>query len=398
MRVDYRKELSLAFGDYCEVFDGMDNTSKQRSVPCIALYPCCNATGSWIFYSLESQKRLRRTTWKKMVTSEDIVKRMNALVEGSSEENGETVEKVLGEQIAEKEIAVDPVGPDEAPSEDPVLEEPREEPSEDLISDLENRNDVPELEPAGDDESDDEAEDDETSDSEDEEEQDISGQQLRRSERLRARTRRPVRYAVHTKLKAGSHNDEEINTMIAKAEKEEIELVFQDLKAVQIVRKEEIPNGVPTFGTHLFTIEKFKADGSTDKCKSQLVAHGNEQDTSLYPDRSSPTAQMHAIMKCLTVAACNPQYEIAKLNVKGAFIQTEMSGTPVYVKCTGKLRNKILKIFPSMETYLGSDRILYGILRKALYGCIQASRLWYLTVTIFKGHWICEFGDGTLCI
>jgi hypothetical protein len=142
--------------------------------------------------------------------------------------------------------------------------------------------------------------------------------------------------------------------MIVKAEKEEIELVFQDLKAVQIVRKEEIPRGVPTFVTHLFTIEKFKADGSTDKFKSRLVAHGNEQDANLYPDRSSPMAQIHSIMMCLTVAACNPQYEIAKLDVKGAFIQTEMSGTSVYVKCTGKLRNKILKIFPSMKTYIGA--------------------------------------------
>jgi hypothetical protein len=53
MRVDYRKELSLAFGDYCEVFDGTDNTSKQRSVPCIVLYPCCNATGSWFFLAWE---------------------------------------------------------------------------------------------------------------------------------------------------------------------------------------------------------------------------------------------------------------------------------------------------------------------------------------------------------
>jgi hypothetical protein len=42
--VDYGKELGLAFGDYCEVFDGMDNTSKPRMVLCIALYPCSNST------------------------------------------------------------------------------------------------------------------------------------------------------------------------------------------------------------------------------------------------------------------------------------------------------------------------------------------------------------------
>jgi hypothetical protein len=36
-----------------------------------------------------------------------------------------------------------------------------------------------------------------------------------------------------------------------------------------------------------------------------------------------------------------------------------------------------------MERYLGSDRILYGVLRKALYGCVQASRLWYLKLSQF---------------
>jgi hypothetical protein len=170
-----------------------------------------------------------------MVTSEEIIKHMNALVEGSKKEIGETVEQVLGKQIAEQDTTANIVEPNEDPSEDPELEEPREEPSGDLVlgvpsenptGDIRLRDDVPELEAAGDDESDDEAEDDETSDSEDEEEQDKSGQQLRRSERLRAGTRRPVRYAAHTKLKTGLHNNEEINTMIATAEKEERTNIF----------------------------------------------------------------------------------------------------------------------------------------------------------------------------
>jgi len=40
IKVNYKKELELAFGDYVEVYDGTDNTSKPRSIPCIALYPC----------------------------------------------------------------------------------------------------------------------------------------------------------------------------------------------------------------------------------------------------------------------------------------------------------------------------------------------------------------------
>ena len=38
IKVNYKKELELVIGDYCEVYDVTDNTSASRSVPCIALY------------------------------------------------------------------------------------------------------------------------------------------------------------------------------------------------------------------------------------------------------------------------------------------------------------------------------------------------------------------------
>ncbi len=44
MKPDFWKELSLRFGDCCEVYDGTDNTTKGRSAPCIALHHCCNST------------------------------------------------------------------------------------------------------------------------------------------------------------------------------------------------------------------------------------------------------------------------------------------------------------------------------------------------------------------
>jgi hypothetical protein len=158
---------------------------------------------------------------------------------------------------------------------------------------------------------------------------------------------------MHTKLRKGKHNNEDTNIEIAKAERAEIELVFKDLKAVEPVKKEEIPMGISAFNTHLFTVEKFKADGTRDKFKSRLVAHGNGQDSTLYPDCSSPTAQMHSIMTCLTMAANNLQYGIVELDVKGAFIQTEMSGTPVYMKCTVKLRDRILDTLPELGKLCG---------------------------------------------
>jgi hypothetical protein len=97
---------------------------------------------------------------------------MNALVDGAVAENSGTIEQILGEQIT-PELANDPNG---EPSTDPKAEEPREIPlegsaqgklNETSSEDPVNQDDVPDLEPAGEDESDDEEEE---SDSEEEEE------------------------------------------------------------------------------------------------------------------------------------------------------------------------------------------------------------------------------------
>jgi len=60
VKVNFKKELELAFGDYCEVYDGTDNTSASRSIPCVALYPTSNSTGSWEFMNLSTKQRVRR--------------------------------------------------------------------------------------------------------------------------------------------------------------------------------------------------------------------------------------------------------------------------------------------------------------------------------------------------
>jgi hypothetical protein len=71
---------------------------------------------------------------------------------------------------------------------------------------------------------------------------------------------------MHTKVRKGTHNNEIANALIAKAERKEIELVFRHLKAVEPVRKKMIPTEIPAYNAYLFTVKKFKADGSRDKC------------------------------------------------------------------------------------------------------------------------------------
>jgi hypothetical protein len=66
--------------------------------------------------------------------------------------------------------------------------------------------------------------------------------------------------------------------------------------------------------------------------KWRFIANGNEQDQDIYPDRSSPTVAVHSIMTALMVAAGNPCIKAAKIDVKGAFIQTKMVGLPACIQ------------------------------------------------------------------
>jgi hypothetical protein len=141
------------------------------------------------------------------------------------------------------------------------------------------------------DDSDDEMEIDE------EEEQEIIAPH--RSERIRRGVDKPSRYAAATvKLREGGHNEEKKNAEIRAAKMAEIKQVFEELQALEPVDKEKIPEGIKPLGCHLFMVEKFDANGPHEKYKSRLVLLGNEQDTSLYPDRSSPTVSVHAILTC----------------------------------------------------------------------------------------------------
>ena len=108
----------------------------------------------------------------------------------------------------------------------------------------------------------------------------------------------------------------------------------------------------------------------------------------MFPDRSSPTAALHSLMACLAVAAHNKVEKLGKIDVKGAFIQTEMEGPPLYIQCDKNLTRLIVDVLPGIKKYVTARGTLYCQLLKALYGCVQASKLWYKKLTKF----LCEQG------
>jgi hypothetical protein len=125
-----------------------------------------------------------------------------------------------------------------------------------------------------------------SSDDEDDESVEVDSAQeverFRRSKLIRKDVEKPSRYAVATeKIRSGDKQDAQKNEEIKKVNLAEIKQVFQELEALEPVERLQIPANVKALGLHLFTVEKFTAPGEHEKFKSQLVSHGNEQDTLL---------------------------------------------------------------------------------------------------------------------
>jgi hypothetical protein len=74
------------------------------------------------------------------------------------------------------------------------------------------------------------------------------------------------------------------------------------------------------------------------------------------------------------------KYSVAKVDVKGAYIQMEITGLPMYMKIDKKLTSAVISILPELHSYVTMEGTLYTRLLKALYGCIQSGQLWYAKI------------------
>ena len=81
IKIDFRKELNLSFGDCVEAYENTDNTSAARSAACIALYPIGNAAGSWTLWKLDSNCTVQRTRYVKLVTTDTVIDKVNRIAE-----------------------------------------------------------------------------------------------------------------------------------------------------------------------------------------------------------------------------------------------------------------------------------------------------------------------------
>jgi len=121
-KIDYKREFMLGFGDYyIEAYNlkVKANSMRQRSEPCIALYPSANISGSWVLWNLNTGEcYVRRTHWKKLPMPDMIVSKMNELAGIRKIEKG-AADPIV--QSISKDDFVEPREPMMVPNQNPTI-------------------------------------------------------------------------------------------------------------------------------------------------------------------------------------------------------------------------------------------------------------------------------------
>jgi hypothetical protein len=374
---DCKKELGIGYGDYCEVYDPKikSTSSGPRTEPCIALCPTGNANGSWIFLSLRSKRRVRRSNWEKMVTTELVIDAMNEYSRADTDATPVTDEDeddING--VAEPLTAVVESVPtvDEDDKSVQQDEEPLLAPHQ--LTDTELNDVEPEVELP--DEQEFHVEQDENP------VQSVVPPQ-RESARVAGGVRRPKRYqAFHTSVKRGlqEHGADAYKAIVA-----ELRQLLCEKKALVPVHRGELSARQlkRAIRSLMFLKTKFDGLGRFEKIKARLVANGKQQDRTLYPDTYSPTVALQSVLMCLTIAAAEGR-QVCAVDIGGAYLnadRTSDAGDEIIMELEPMLVGILAKVAPEIKPYVDGKGRLLVKLSKAMYGTLDAAKIWYEKLT-----------------
>jgi hypothetical protein len=111
-----------------------------------------------------------------------------------------------------------------------------------------------------------------------------------------------------------------------------------------------------------------------------------------------PTVAIHSVLAALGLASTKPWWIVVKIDIKGAFVQTPMTGETIYMRLDPKMTKYAVGLYPELVEMVEKDGCLYMEMLKAMYGCIQASALLYALIKKFLEDLGYEASEVDPCI
>ena len=440
MRMDYARDLSLKFGDYCEVHEQylITNTMAPRTRPAIALKPKGNRQGSWEFFALGTYRILTRDHWTKLPMPDSVINELNAkAAQGKKRVSDDPVftlgitdiqvEEGVNELVFTKDDAVKRVhesadAADFEPLDSNVegngvisngVQGSKANPHSNLepvqlsmisegvafADEVGNGEPVecPGLEP------------DTTSII------DISPSTLQSSsmeaavgtvdsdgvtsvsepvvvEPQRAgRGGRTVRRDYRKDAMMLEKDSRKwawhitVNQALGKFRKEAFESICAELMQMHnkgvwrpvSLKTLSAPERKKIIRSSMFLKEKFSSTGEFQKLKARLVAGGHMQDRSIYSDND--TEAPTASLQSVYMVAAIAAHEgrvVVTADITGAYLNADMKKA-VHMRLEPKLAEALAALEPSYREFINPDGTIVVTLVKALYGCVESARLWY---------------------
>lgn len=101
------------------------------------------------------------------------------------------------------------------------------------------------------------------------------------------------------------------------------------------------------------------------------------QDKGLYEDLSSPTVSQETVMTTLAIAAIERR-RVATVDITGAYLECKLPDEDeVFMRLDPLLASMVAEVDPSAKVNIDDKGVLFVRLERALYGCVQSSKLWY---------------------
>ena len=322
-KLDYLKDLKLGFGDYCEIYCPAvaDNTLAERTTSAIALYPTGNLQGSWRFLDLKTMKVVARDQYTVLPTPSVVIDRMNAAAAG---ENGDANFE------------------DDFMDDDDTVEHQSHQggtvtPDDMAHQEHEGEGDVP-----------------------------AESEEVAQEPSERIGLHLTVKKALRTRGQAA------LNSIIAELTQMVDKKVwtYVNYDTLSYAEKKKI------ITCSMFLKEKFNSEGTFEKLKARLVAHGNQQRMSPGEKTSSPTVDILSVMLVVAVAAHEGR-RVTVIDIGGAYLEAEMTGEVIYMRLDRLNAELLRQIDPTSVPFETDNGDLIVKLDRALYGCVQASRIWY---------------------
>ena len=407
-KFDMKVDGKAAFGDYVVAPEPEnDNTMRPRARLCIVMHPSGHATPSWVLFDVERGTFVSRTGWRAEPIPQQAIDRMNMFADADEVVRNQRAGMVMPEAPERRAVlpeagahelqplelvqgrAPEPEFQPEAIAIEEEAEAPAVEPifpvlpqearpgviaddagaPECIVSVLDARQCVQSaydagLTPAK-----------------------IIGTQRvavntmvrkfleeKKSHTCRVSTVEVIALHMYAQEAKKRHGDRAVES--AEAELREIlergVLSPLTVAQVRILRKAK-KKFIKSF---LFFKEKLDRKGELAKLKARLVAMDNSYESSLHPDKDSPTVRLESVFAVLAIAAAEGRRCIG-LDVGNAYLEADMTGEEVVVEIDSWVARRLVRLRPELQTYVGEDGKLYARLDKALYGCVQSAKLWY---------------------